>query len=227
MAIRELNIFVDESGDFSSFGVEDYFYIVSLVFHEPSNDITSIVKTLNDDFNFFKIPDFTAHASPIIRGAKEFYGKTIPQRQQIFNAFFRFIKKSPIRHKSIVVDKKIRKSQKHITVDIFDQLLSFLRDNLSYFQGFDVITIYYDNGQQDLGKILQTALNNAHSNVAFRKIKPFDYKLFQVADFICTLEFVRQKLACGVKLNNSEKSFFRSHSSLRNKYLQHIDRLNF
>ena len=52
----------------------------------------------------------------------------------------------------------------------------------------------------------------------FRKVSPSEYKLFQVADLICTWELLALKAAEG-EFTESEKAFFDSPSKfLKNRY---------
>ena len=44
--MRELSIFVDESGDFGPYAKHSPFYIVSMVFHNQATDITDDIKNL-------------------------------------------------------------------------------------------------------------------------------------------------------------------------------------
>ena len=81
-----------------------------------------------------------------------------------------------------------------------------LRNNLEYFNSFDNIIIYYDNGQNELTKILTSVFNTMFTNVEFRRVKPSDYKLFQVADLICTWELLALKA--------EEKSFTKSETEM-------------
>lgn len=50
---------------------------------------------------------------------------------------------------------------------------------------------------------------------------PSDYRLFQVADLICTLELLRAKTERG-NLSNSEQKIFRSKRELKKDFLKGI-----
>ena len=58
---------------------------------------------------------------------------------------------------------------------------------------FDKLIVYYDNGQVELTKILSSVFNVLYPNVEFRKVRPVDYRLFQVADLICTMELLSRR----------------------------------
>ena len=44
--MRELSVFVDESGDFGQYDYHCPFYIVSMVFHEQTNDLSESITNL-------------------------------------------------------------------------------------------------------------------------------------------------------------------------------------
>ena len=50
-----------------------------------------------------------------------------------------------------------------------------------------------------------------------RKISPVDYKLFQVADLICTLDHIKAKIDIG-QFSNSEREFFSSPHQFKKDY---------
>ena len=87
---------------------------------------------------------------------------------------------------------------------------------------FDKIIIYYDNGQKPLKRILNILFNAMFSNVEVRKITPVDYKLFQVADLICTLEHIKAKIDIG-EFSNSEKEFFSSPHQFKKDYWRKLN----
>ena len=49
--MRELSIFVDESGDFGEYDFHSPFYIISLVFHDQNIDITEDLKKLERELS--------------------------------------------------------------------------------------------------------------------------------------------------------------------------------
>lgn len=82
-----------------------------------------------------------------------------------------------------------------------------LKLHYGYIAGFDKIIVYYDNGQMELNKILVSVFHTMFMNVEFRKIKPVNYKLSQVADLICTMELLKDK-ADQNNFSVSESEFF-------------------
>jgi len=65
--------------------------------------------------------------------------------------------------------------------------------------------------------ILTSVFNILFSHAEFRKVRPVDYKLFQVADLICTIELLNLKSEINA-LSNSEKEFFGTVRDFKKNY---------
>ena len=74
--------------------------------------------------------------------------------------------------------------------------------------------MYYDNGQTELNLVLNTILSMLLSNVEFRKASPGEYRLLQLADFICSIELLSLKQQEN-RLSKSESSFFYKPQELK------------
>lgn len=98
-------------------------------------------------------------------------------------------------------------------------MASFIRENMEFFYSYDIVKIYYDNGQVEVIRILSSVFNALLENVEFRKVTPADYRLFQVADLICTLKLVGLKVDVHA-LSKSEKYFFGDERTLKKNYLK-------
>ncbi|MDR1320843.1 MAG: hypothetical protein LBK56_05385 [Gracilibacteraceae bacterium] len=60
-------------------------------------------------------------------------------------------------------------------------------------------------------------------SVSFRRVKPSDYKLFQLADMFCTFELIALKFENSVA-SRSELDFFHSARDFKRNYLKEIRR---
>ena len=225
--MKELSIFVDESGDFGEYNHNSPYYIVTFITHEQENPIDSFVQTLDSNLKDLNLNIQAIHTAPLIRREQVYKFLKSDERLKIFNKFFHFTRKVGIKYKNIIVDKK-HKTAMDINSSISKQLSLFVKSNLEYFQKFDKIIIYYDNGQEQLASILISVFSSwFQDNFEYRVVSPYEYKLFQVADFICTLSLIKHKLSCGYNLTNSESLFFTSPRNLKMKYLKHIKKLEF
>lgn len=192
--MKELSIFVDESGDFGEYDYHAPYYIISMVLHNQNADITKELDSLEKELNIIGWPHHCVHAGPVIRSEEEYRGYDLISRQRILKKMMSFIRHVDINFKSIYIEKKHIQDSIEATGKLSKQLALFIRENYAYFCDFDQIKIYYDNGQIEVTRILSSVFNALLDNVEFRKVIPADYRLFQVADLICTLKLTELKM---------------------------------
>ena len=219
--MKELSVFVDESGDFGQYEPHSPFYIVTFVFHNQSVDITENIDFLNNKIRNSELPDSPIHAGPLIRREYEFKYLSLKERKRIFNFLYNFARITDITYHSIIVEKKQLVEEIDLNISITKQLSAFLFGNLEKFMQYDRIVVYYDYGQMELTNILVTAFNTILNNVEFKNVIPANYKLFQAADMLCTLELLTLKSERNM-LSKSELVFFTSAKNLKKAYLKSI-----
>lgn len=123
---------------------------------------------------------------------------------------------APIKHYSIIIDRKTAGDKFALSTQLSKQIKSFVSKNYDYFSSFDKVNVYYDNGQTELNLVLNTILSMLLSNVEFRKASPGEYRLLQLADFICSIELLSLKQQEN-RLSKSESSFFYKPQELKNR----------
>ena len=62
-----LSIFVDESGDFGEYCVHSPYYIIAMVMHDQSKDISSEITKLNNELTNSGYKNHVIHTEPLIR----------------------------------------------------------------------------------------------------------------------------------------------------------------
>jgi len=221
--MKELSIFVDESGDFGEFDSRAPFYILSLVLHDQKVDIKDDLTLLESEMRNIGWPDHCIHAGPIIRAEYEYKECSLHERQQIIRRLMTFTRKLDIRYKSIYVEKKKGLDEIELTGKLSRQLADLVRQNTNFFTEYDIVKVYYDNGQTQVTKILVSVFTTLLNNVKFIKVIPSDYRLFQVADLICTLKLTELKLERHI-LSKSEQYFFQDDRTFRKNYLKPLDK---
>lgn len=221
--MRELSIFVDESGDFGEYDYKAPFYIISMVMHDQSVDIESDLKILENELFNMGWPDHCVHAGPVIRSEQEYHGYDLKDRQKILMKMMTFIRHIDVNFKSIYIEKRHIEDMIEATGKLSKQLAGFIRDNFQFFQKYDVVKIYYDNGQVEVTRILSSVFNALMEHVEFRKVMPADYRLFQVADLICTLKLAELKMEKH-QLSKSETFFFNDERTLKKNYLKPLSK---
>lgn len=65
--MKELSIFIDESGDFGEYDHHSPFYIITMVFHDQNENIQPAILKLNHELSFLGLNDLCIHTGPIIR----------------------------------------------------------------------------------------------------------------------------------------------------------------
>ena len=225
--MKELSIFVDESGDFGVYEKHSPYYIVTMILHDQEHDITADISKLDEALkNLGYKHNFAIHTEPLIR-KEEIYHDTPPnERRTIFSKLFFFTLKSDIKYKCFLFDKKKFGDTLLLEARMAKEISYFLRSNLEYFQGYDNVILYYDNGQRQLTRILNTVLATELTKYEVRKVLPKDYKLFQAADLICTLQLLDAKCQHG-ELTRSEKVIFHSKRELYKQFIKPIKKKSF
>ncbi len=222
--MNELSIFVDESGDFGAYEPHAPFYLFTLVFHNQSHSIEEPLQHLEGglrDMGFDVKHCF--HAGPIIRREEDYQNLSITERRRLLNRILTFAKNCDISYITFSIEKKHISDAVSLAVALSKQLSAFIREEYTFFSGFDKIIIYYDNGQVELNRIIASVFTALLPQIEFRKVIPTDYRLFQVADLFCTMELVKLKEAHHI-MSKSEEAFFGSMRDMKKNYMKPIDK---
>ena len=218
--MRELSVFIDESG---SDGLKDKYYLVTLVLHEQRDDVSEGIRLYEQSLSEKGLPDIPFHASPLLNGHDDYAGMELAERKRLLSAFRVFFRHMPITYTCIALKTKEHPATDEISNTMRRRLVDFLFDELPYFQGFDAVKIYYDNGQQSIAEAVHKAVDYALAKVAviYRSASPSDYRLSQIADYICTMEFTALKYADKASTATDEK-FFGSWAQFKKGILKEI-----
>lgn len=219
--MRELSIFIDESGDFGEYSKHSPYYIISMVLHDQEYDINNSLENLETKLSNIGFPHHCIHTAPIIRREEDYLYVDLETRQKLFKSITSFFRNIDVKCHSFYINKKDALNPVDATGKLAKVISRFLNDNLDFFLSYDVVKVYYDNGQVEVSKILSSVFNIVLENVEFRKVYPSEYRLFQVADLVCTLKLVELKLE-NHALSKSEMVFFESERTLKKNYLKVI-----
>ena len=221
--MKELSIFIDESGDFGAYDYHSPLYIFTLLFHDQGNDISQYINSFIYELELINYGSIYFHSGPIIRRENEYKELDIKSRRKMFNKMSFFANHIDFKYAIVSIDKKHINNEKELSYEICKQMYEIINDKLSFFQQFDKIKVYYDNGQKQLTKLLIIVLNDLLVEPIFRFVKPHDYTLFQVADFISTLELINIKFERKI-ISQSEKYFFGEYHDFYRSYYKKIDK---
>lgn len=104
--MKELSVFVDESGDFGEYDYHAPFYIISLVFHDQSKDISSDVIKFEEMMANIGWPQHCIHAGPIIRAEEDYKSTNLNDRKHILMKMMTFARHLDIKYRTIFIEKK-------------------------------------------------------------------------------------------------------------------------
>lgn len=221
--VKELSIFIDESGDFGPTEYHSPYYFITMIFHNQNNDIKLQIKSLDRHLENLNLKSHYIHTGPLIRKEREYFNMPLDLRRRILSRMLQFSRNIEIKYKFFYIEKRETNDSIDLVGRLSSQISDFVKENLEYFCKFDCIKIYYDNGQKEITKILSSVFNSLVSSVDFKLVSPSKYKLFQVADFYCTLELIDLKLQKN-SWSNSEKLFFKNEHFFRKNYMRTVRR---
>lgn len=225
MAENILSVFVDESGKLQYPDTASRYYVVGMVLHNQDDSIEAAIKALNDSIVplGFDPERFVFHAGPLVRAEKNFSMMSRNFRGRIFQRMMGFAMRVPFKYHCFCVDKKVIDSVDQIVETLKREVVEFIREHCGELARLTRVKLYYDCGQAPITNLLHEVFDNAPCHVEFAQgVKPERYKLFQLADMLCTVYLVERKLKDGEPMSNSEYSFFGGHRSFKHNILRYL-----
>ena len=221
VAEKTLSVFIDESGDFGAYDLHAPYYVVAMILHDQEVDISSEIEAMEGRMRNLGYPHHAIHTGPLIRRESVYENDLVEDRKRLFNILYYFSRNLNLKY----ICAKVRKSEctdvVDMTVKVAKAIAAELRNNEDYLNSFERIIIYYDNGQIELTRILTSVFSTLYANVEFRKVSPVDYRLFQTADLVCTMELLAEK-AENNSFSRSEYEFFGTPRTFRKDFLKGI-----
>lgn len=205
--MKRLNIFVDETGEFGFGNGASELYGVSFTFHEQNDDIMLELNKLNDRLYNIGYTDML-HIADLIMKRGDYSKFPIAKRKSIFNSIYQFSRRIPVKYKTIIIDKKYTDNSRVLKQKLSLEINNMVKEHERYFNKFDIIIMYYDNGQEVLGTILDAIFSRYKG---FEHRVEFDHKekrLFQVSDMLTYIDKYNYKYKNKMSFTKSEQYFF-------------------
>ena len=220
--MNELSIFVDESG---GQGGHSKYYVLMLVFHDQGDDLSSQVEKYRIGLSYRGLTDIPFHARPLLTGHDEYEHLDLRTRKPYLSFYFLLLQHLPIRYHSFVYRRSEMGTGNAFVDRMRRDLTLFLFDNLSFFQSFDKVKVYYDDGQEMVAHALHAAVEYVltRDSLLYRRTRPTEYVLSQAADLICTLELTACKYA-NKEATNTDNKFFGASRDFKNNFMKAIKR---
>ena len=156
---HRLNIFIDESGDFGFTKGSSELYGVSITMHESDRNIKNELKYLNDRLKKANY-DGMIHLADLIAKRGDYINFNLEQRKNIFWSIFYFSKRVDVKIHTIIIDKRFQNNRTQLNRELAYKLNDFFIQISEYMNEFEKVVVYYDNGQEALGAIIDTLLLN-------------------------------------------------------------------
>lgn len=224
--VKEISVFVDESGSFESDEESSRYYLICLLFHDQSVDIAEWLANLQ---NYLAATDLGSehcvHVGPLIRREAEYANMRREDRKAIFRKMMAFVRKADISYRCFKIDKHFNTADAAVHDSLRNELTRFLSERVEFFSSYDRLKVYYDGGQRQVSDLLREVFQMYSSIVEYvPNVRPENYRLFQAADLLCSIELVAVKIDAGEKLTTSEIRFFGSERDFKREILRQIRR---
>ena len=221
--MSELSIFVDESGDA---GETSRYYLITLVLHDQAEPLDAFLVPYENDLRNKGLRLLPLHVGPLLNGNDDYRNLDVSTRKSYLNSFRIMAPHLPFSYKTLAYEKsQFADSSEKLLLRMKRDLTAFLFDNLEYLRAFDIVKVYYDNGQAIVTKAIHDAIEYvlAKDAIIYRDAKPEQYRLLQLADYLCTLELtaVKYRDGCATK---TDKIFFGEWGSFKRNYLKKLRR---
>lgn len=211
---KQLSIYIDETGDFGPYDSITKIYGVGFVLCEDLDKCDPYLRKFHRRLQNKKACEFPIHVGPIIRREGPYSNLTHEERLLLFDVIYDLLLESPIS----ILHSMVRKSEKETDIEMAKALSNLVRENLEYFNSFEKIIIYYDNGQSQLKSLLLGIFSANFLNFELVLARQSEHPFMQLADLVASLALLSYKVKDG-NLSKSENEFFAGRRKLKKVYL--------
>ena len=208
-------------------GVSRY-YLVTLVLHDQANDIREKVHRYEESLSRADLPNIPFHSEPLMNGHGDYAGLTLEQRKKLLISFNVLVQRLPISYRTLAYKRSEHPDPEDLSARMRCDISSMLTNDLTFFQGFDGVKVYYDDGQPIVSRALYGAIGDELFKDAVRRTKTTmtEYRLEQAADYLCTIELAALKYAAKEDGETYNK-FFGSVGKFKKNWLKQARRKAF
>jgi hypothetical protein len=203
---NQINIFIDESGDFGFGDGHAEYYVVSFVIHDIKDSITNQINYFNQKLENLEHIGMV-HLGDLVHGNNSYKGWSIDERKSVMWSTIFFAQRCPIKYHSLIINRRFINNDQQLNQTLFRTIKSFIEVISPTLDSYDKIKIYYDNEQKRLATIFDTAFINYN----VERVSDFDKdekRLFQVADLLTYVDKTIYKYDNQIKLSKTEEIFF-------------------
>ncbi len=130
-----------------------------------------------------------------MNGHKDYELLGSERRKAVLAHFSSFVRKLPISYITLAYRRSQFEDPARLMERMGRDISSAMVEHLGFFQSFDDVKAYYDNGQDIVKQALDRSVGKVPSKgvVRRRKTSMTDYRLEQVADYLCAIELALVK----------------------------------
>lgn len=219
---KRLNLHIDETGNQD---LSEGRYLVAVVLHEHSVSIEDAIVRYEARLSDAGLADVPFHGKDLLHGNEGYANVSPGDRKRLLTQFARLVRELPISFFALRYDCSTVHNRGELESRMRRDLASLIFERLSYFQAFDAIGVYYDNGQGAVSVALHDALDFVLAkNVAnYRHADPNARRLLQVADYACTVLRASEDYDAG-RQSKTHQRFFGNRRSFMQSFKKQLDR---
>lgn len=220
--MKALSVFCDEAGQQD---MSEGYYLLTLVLHDQSDDLDDTFSNYRMHIRQHGLPLIPFHMKDLIHGHGAYEGLDQKVRKKLLIHFNIFMQKIPVRYKSFVYSKYDIQSEESLKARMKKDVVDFIFEHLSWLQSYDIIPIYYDDGQRVVTGALRSAFDYMLPNgaVKYRHVRYSDRYLSQAADYFCSIEMAATKYSAASE-SSSYRKFFGLKGDFKKNYLKQARR---
>lgn len=222
---KRLNLHIDEAGNQD---LSEGLYLVAVVMHDHKDDIESPIRAYEERLRLAGLEDIPFHGKDLLHGHGPYELISVAHRKRLLTQFARLVRSLPIEFFVLRYNRTETHNHVELEARIRRDLATIVFDRLSFFQRFDTISVYYDDGKRVLSIALHDALEYVlASRVAdYRSADHSARRLLQTADYVCTLERASIAFDAGLQTKTQER-FFGNRRSFTQSYMKQLARKRF
>lgn len=201
------------------------YFILTLVLHDQNEGIAKNISIYEQSLIAADVPNIPFHSEPLLNGHGAYEDLTLEHRKKLLISFASLVRFLPITYKTFVYQRSHFDSLGKLGTRMKRDISSLFFDNLEFFQSFDHVKLYYDNGQDIVKHALYDSVESVLSKQAIEKKRTTmtEYRLAQVADYLCTIELAAVKYAAKENGRTYDK-FFGGVGSFKKNWLKQARR---
>ena len=215
---KQLDIYIDESGDFSLFTKENPLYSVAFIMVKKDDGNDSAISKFNKHLDNLFGGDHFVHVGNLVRAEKPYEDMNREERWHLFYTLFLLARHA--KYKALVQAIVKRDSDEKTLLLLTKTVITMIKDNRKLLEKYHLV-LHYDFGQGPLAGIISSSFLSAFPDCEIIKTPQSQNPFMQLADLFAYFELLTYKIEKGF-LTKSETKFFGGIKNLKSNYLESL-----